>query len=194
MRSIADDRRSESRRDPARLTLPRVADAVCPGCGLRMPHRPGLPYDGYYHASPECWSVYTEVLAAEYSHAVLWGQVHQLTVDTYAVQHAGRSHPDKSVDIHLAGLHLAFVRGIRSPNIAPMLQRLAASKPAWPHFEPPRVDWPLTVCDVALVAGEFDAHIRAVRAWSATVWHAWSAHHASIAALVERHAGGTVEV
>jgi hypothetical protein len=159
-----------------------------------MPHRPGLPYDGYYHASPECWSVYTEVLAAEYSHAVLWGQVHQLTVDTYAVQHAGGPHPGKSVAVHLAGLHLAHARGVKPPKIAPMLQRLASRQPAWPHFEPPHGDWSITVCDVALVAGEFDAHIRAVRAWSASVWGAWSAHHASIAAFVEQHAGVMLEV
>jgi hypothetical protein len=169
-------------------------DTVCPGCGLRMPARPSLSAHGYYHASPECWSVYTEVLAAEYSHAVLWGQVHQLTVDTYAVQHAGGSHPDKSVAVHLSGLYLAFVRGIRPPNIAPMLQRLATSKPAWPHFQAPHVAWAATVCDVALVAGEFDAHIRAVRAWSAVVWDAWSAHHASIAAFVEPHVAVVLEV
>ena len=56
--------------------------------------------DSYYNASPECWAVYTEGLGAEYSHAVIFGQVHQWTVDTYAVQHAGGSHPDKSIDIH----------------------------------------------------------------------------------------------
>jgi hypothetical protein len=167
-------------------------ERACPGCGLRMPLRPSLTGHGYYHASPECWSVYMEVLAAEYSHAVLWGQVHQLTVDAYAVQHAGGPHPDKSVAVHLAGLHLALVRGIKPPNIAPLLQRLASQRRTWPHVEPPRVDWRMTVCDVALVAGEFDAHIRAVRAWSAMVWDGWAAHHASIAAFVEPRRGTVV--
>ncbi len=169
-------------------------ERACPGCGLRMPPRAALNEHGYYTASPECWSVYTEVLAAEYSNAVLWGQVHQLTVDTYAVQHAGGPHPDKSVDVHLAGLHLVLVRGMRPPYVPPMLQRLASSRPTWPHFDPPRAEWPLTVFDVAIAAGEFDEHVRAARAWSACVWDAWSAHHHSIAAFVEQHLGAVLEV
>ena len=62
---------------------------ICPGCGLEMP----LAYRVYecnFNSSPECWSVFEEVLAAEFQNAVLFGQVHQLTVDTYAVQHALR--------------------------------------------------------------------------------------------------------
>ena len=164
-------------------------EQTCPGCGLRMPHRAGLTNDGYYNASPQCWSVYTEVLGAEYSHAVIFGQVHQLTVDAYAVQHAGGPHPDKSLDIHLSGLHLALVRGIRGPSIPPLLQRIASAESHWPHFDPPRVAWTLTVFDVALAAGEFEPHLRAVRAWSAAVWAAWSAYHGAIAAFVERHLG-----
>jgi hypothetical protein len=171
-----------------------VQESRCPACGLRMPRRPAPGEHWYYNASPECWSVYTEVLAAEYSHAVLWGQVHQITVDTYAVQHAGGPHPDKSVDVHLAGLHLVLIRGVRPPYVAPMLQRLASGHPEWPHFEPPCVEWRSTVFDVAIVAGEFEDHIRAVKAWSASVWEAWSAHHAAIAAFVEAHLGAVLEV
>ena len=109
----------------------------CPGCGLVMPKREVATYHGYYNASPECWLVYTEVLAAEYSSAVLFGQVHQLTVDTYAVQHAGGAHPDKSVDVHLSGLHLILEQKQRPVAVAPMLQRLASVVDAWPHFAPP---------------------------------------------------------
>src|SRR3954470_7209248 len=118
--------------------------AICPGCGLNMPARSTDRYDGYYNASPGCWSVYTEVLAVEYGNAVLFGQVHQLTVDTYAVQHAGEPHPDKSVDVHLFALHLGLVKGIRSPSIPPLMQRLATEIEVWPHFEPPTDTGPLT--------------------------------------------------
>lgn len=154
-----------------------------------MPHRPALSEHGYYNASPECWSVYTEVLGAEFSNAVIFGQVHQLTVDAYAVQHAGGPHPDKSVDIHLSGLHLMLVRGIRPPYVPPLLQRIAGTTPEWPHFAPPQVAWSSTIFDVALAAGEFEAHIGAVRAWSASVWSAWSMHHDAIAAFVEQRVG-----
>ncbi|HUP47342.1 MAG TPA: DUF5946 family protein [Thermoanaerobaculia bacterium] len=157
-------------------------ESACPGCGLHMPRRPSLTAHGYYNASPECWSVYTEVLGAEYSNAVLFGQVHQLTVDTYAVQHAGGEHPDKSVDVHLAGLHLVLVRGISPPEVPPYLQRLAGAVSEWPHFDPPRMQWATTVLEVALAG---DAHAAAARKWSGEVWQAWSAHHGRLAAWLE---------
>jgi len=68
-----------------------------------MPASARAAYQGYYNTSPECWDVYTEVLGSEFSNPVLFGQVHQLSVDTYAVQHAGGAHPDKSIAIHVCG-------------------------------------------------------------------------------------------
>ena len=97
---------------------------ACPGCGLELP--PGKrTYGRKFHASAECWSVFEEVLAAEFQNPVLFGQVHQLTVDAYAVQHAGGRHPDKSVCIHLVGLYLALERGVAPVDVPRQLQRLA---------------------------------------------------------------------
>jgi hypothetical protein len=104
-----------------------------------MPRNSRVPNTGYYNASDECWSLFTEVIGAEFSNAVLFGQVHQLTVDAYAVQHAGGPHPDKSVAVHLSGLYLALERGIPPTSIAPLLQQLATRIHDWPHFEPPTV-------------------------------------------------------
>jgi hypothetical protein len=132
--------------------------------------------------SPECWSVYTEVLAAEYSNAPLFGQVHQLTVDAYAAQHAGGPHPDKSVAVHLVGLYLVIERGLKSPEMPPRLQQLAESVREWPHFEAPKTDWPITILDVALA----DDHAAKVREWSGMVWRAWEAQHAAVAELALR--------
>lgn len=53
-----------------------------------MPASPKADYDGYYNCSAECWSVCTEVLGSEFGNALLFGHVHQMTVDTYALQHA----------------------------------------------------------------------------------------------------------
>lgn len=155
---------------------------ACPGCGLEMPRRDDAVYDGYYNASPECWSVYTEVLSAEYSNALLFGRVHQLTVDAYAVQHAGGPHPDKSMAIHLIGLHLVLDRGIAPPAVPPLFQKLAGSVTQWPHFEPIVVRG-MTVFDVALTAGSVEEHAAAARAWAAAVWEAWRPHHAAVAEL-----------
>ena len=121
--------------------------------------------------------VFTEVIGAEFGNAVLFGQVHQLTVDAYAVQHAGGPHPDKSVAVHLTGLHLVIERGVTSTSVPPLLQRLATNVREWPHFEPPAVAWTRTIFDVAIA----DDHVAAVREWSAEVWRGWAPQHDAIA-------------
>lgn len=141
---------------------------------------------GYYNVSDECWDLYTEVLATEYSNAFLFGQVHQLTVDSYAVQHAGGPHPDKSVDVHLFGLYLGLEKGIRSPYIPHSLQRLVAEIEVWPHYDPPKERASLTVFDVAFCDSPVD-HIRIVREWAQGVWNSWSEYHAEVATLVSGH-------
>ena len=161
-------------------------DSICPGCTLAMPRQESAVYDGYFNASPECWGVFTEVLASEFSNAVLFGQVHQLTVDTYAVQHAGGNHPDKSLDVHLTGLHLVFTRDVRPTAVAPLLQRLASRVKTWPHLTPPAGVVEITVCDVAL-AESMEGHINKVREWSRAVWDTWSDHHSEVARFVSLH-------
>jgi len=157
------------------------ARVECPGCGLELPRNP-YPYDGYYLASQECWSVYNEVLAREYQNAVLFGRVHQLTVDAYAVQHAGGPHPDKSVCVHLIGLYLVLERDVPPPLVPRRLQRLASRVAAWPHFTPPEDRGRLTVLGVAQTTSP-EEHVRQSRAWAESVWRAWAPHHSVIAAL-----------
>ncbi len=149
--------------------------STCPGCELVMPLS-GRSYDRKFNASAECWSVFEEVIAAEFENAVLFGQTHQLTVDAYAVQHAGGRHPDKSVCIHLVGLRLTLEAGLAPTDVPPLLQRLA-SRRSWPHLVPPAEPAPLTVRHVAL-ADSPQAHARRVREWAAAVWRAWAEHHA----------------
>ena len=147
---------------------------TCPGCGLEMPLSE-RSYDRKFQASAECWSLFEEVLASEFQNPVLFGQVHQLTVDTYAVQHAGGQHPDKSVCIHLVGLYLVLERGVAPVKVPPLLQHVA-SRASWPHLEPPDEGASLTVYDVAL-ADSPQTHALHVRKWAAEVWRAWSPHH-----------------
>ena len=147
---------------------------ACPGCGLEMAPS-GRSYDRKFHASAECWAVFEEVLATHFQNSVLYGQVHQLTVDAYAVQHAGGRHPDKSVCVHLVGLYLALERGVAPVDVSGPLQRLA-SRAGWPHLDPPGERASLTVRDVAL-AGSPEEHARRVREWAAEVWRVWAPHH-----------------
>ena len=93
-----------------------------------MPLSDAVVNRGYYNTSPECFSVYTEVLGDEFGNVLLFGQVHQLTVDTYAVQHAGGVHPDKSIDVHLVGLYLGLERGLTSTRVPKLLKRLADAR------------------------------------------------------------------
>lgn len=151
-----------------------------------MPPRNTTTSDCYYNTSTECWDLYTEVLGTEYSNAFLFGQVHQMTVDAYAVQHAGGPHPDKSLDVHLYGLYLALEKGIRSPYIPPLLQQIAASIDVWPHYEPPTKKAAITVFDVAF-CDSTECHIKIVREWAQAVWESWSDYHAEVARLVSHH-------
>jgi hypothetical protein len=151
-----------------------VQMTTCPGCGLGMPLSE-RSYDRKFHASAECWSVFEEVLAVEFQNGELFRQVHQLTVDAYAVQHAGGRHPDKSVCIHLVGLYLTEERGVAPMDVPPLLQRLA-NNTSWPHLDSPESRAPLTVYDVA-VADTPQIHELRVRKWAAEVWKTWSPHH-----------------
>ena len=152
-----------------------------------MPTNRRAVYDGKYHASPECWSLFTEVLGVEFGNAVVLGLVHQSTVDAYAVQHAGGDHPDKSVVIHLCGLHLVQELGWPGPRVPKVLQHLAATVNTWPHFPPPHDQGSLTVFDVALCDSP-ETHVETVHRWSAQVWHAWSVYHADVASFLSKHA------
>lgn len=154
----------------------------CPGCGLELPAGTRVAYDGYYHCSSECWSVYTEVLGAEFQDPALFARVHMTTVDSYAVQHAGGPHPDKSIDVHLVGLHLVLERGIAPVDVPARFRRLVAAVRRWPHYEPPEDTGPLTVSDVAEIAG-MPAHAERVLAWGRQLWCAWEAHHDAIRRL-----------
>jgi len=159
-----------------------LAESQCPGCGLLMPAGNSIPYDGYFNASDECWSLFTEVIGREFSNAVLFGQVHHLTVEAYAVQHPGGLHPDKSIDIHLAGLYLMMERNVAPSDVAPCMQKLAERVRDWPHLDPPPPDaWKQTIFDVAMA----DDHVAAVREWSAGVWAAWSSQRDRVVALVD---------
>ena len=150
--------------------------SVCPGCGLTLPAG-DTTYDRKFNASAECWATFETVIAAEFQNPALFGQVHQLTVDAYAVQHAGGSHPDKSVCIHLAGLQLTLEQGLRPVDVPPRLQRLAR-RASWPHLDVRAERASLTIGDVA-GATSLTLHAERVRAWAQAVWSAWAPHHAT---------------
>ena len=80
----------------------------CFSCGGSFINLHG-PVHAYMKSSPGCWAAYGNLLAMEYENSSLF-QVHQLTVDSYAIQHPGGqdSQSVKSVGFHLARLFLYF--------------------------------------------------------------------------------------
>src|SRR4029453_4893418 len=100
---------------------------TCPGCGLQLPAS-GLPWDPRRNASPECWQLYGEVQGFELEHLELVRDLHQLTVDAYAAQHAPREAagevPPISVAYALVGLHLALDRGASGGEVRVTHQRM----------------------------------------------------------------------
>jgi hypothetical protein len=151
----------------------------CPGCALELPVGARRDAHRYFNASPECWELFGEVLAAEYSEATLFAAAHQLSVDSYAVQHAGGAHPHKSVAIHLVGLNLVLEAGLLPTEVPVLIQALATRIEKWPELEVPSRPWALTVLDVALS----DEPASTVRAWAEEVWQEWEDAHAIIGPL-----------
>jgi hypothetical protein len=154
---------------------------TCPGCGLTRSSS-ALSYDRKFNASAQCWALFEDVISVEFQNPALFGQAHQITVDAYAVQHAGGRHPDKSVCIHLVGLYFAFEKHFSPTAIAPKLQVFASRTKTWPHFDLPAEQAPLTIGDVAKVVGSPE-HAGQVRAWGQAVWNSWKIHHAAVSRL-----------
>ena len=152
----------------------KTTTTTCPGCGLVRP-RGDRAYDRKYNASAECWAVFEQVIAAEFENAPLFAQVHQRSIDAYALQHAGGAHPDKSVCIHLVGLYLVIEKALAPMAAPPIMQRVAQRK-EWPHLEPPTERAVLTVADV-VVGGTQEEHAASVRTWSDAVWRTWAPYH-----------------
>ena len=161
-------------------------EVVCPGCGLSMPRRDGPQPDIYFNTSRECWAVYNEVLAEEFNNPEIFAQIHVMSVDTYAVQHAGAAHPDKSVCGHLCSLHLQLDRGVPSVSMPDILRRIISRTKTWPHFDRPDMRASLTAFDVAMAPTS--EKVAVTRRWAAGVWNAWREHHGAIARFVDETA------
>ena len=109
----------------------------CTGCGLVLPVREA-PSHAYLGSSPACWALYGEVLAREYSDPA-YSRVHQLTVDTYAVQHPGvpARRSIQSVAVHLMTLCLVLEDGA-DPREGPKLHKRFVESPSFHWLEPPQ--------------------------------------------------------
>jgi hypothetical protein len=149
----------------------------CPGCGAMLPPSSG-PTHEYIGASPACWAVFGEVLAAEYSDRAFWA-AHRITVDAYAAQHPGTDgrRQRQSVAAHLVALQLTYEQDAGDSAVLAALRHFAGTARNLPWLRPPDPkDWRLTVLDV-VGAPDGEEHLRRVREWGRAVWDGWAAHH-----------------
>jgi Family of unknown function (DUF5946) len=156
----------------------------CPGCGLALPIRRG-PAHPYIGASPACWALFGEVLAREFGDPAYF-RLHQLTVDTYAVQHPGapERRSIQSIALHLMTLCLVVEDGA-DPREGPKLHKRLVGRVPFHWLEPPRPNGRITVADVVRARTPAE-HERAVEAWARDVWAAWEPHHPTIRRWIEQ--------
>ncbi|MCB0572215.1 MAG: hypothetical protein KDC66_20755 [Phaeodactylibacter sp.] len=153
----------------------------CFSCGAEVPAIEG-PVHRYLDSAPGCWARFTEVAAREYSD-VNFVRCHQLTVDSYAVQHPGQTSPQaiRSVAVHLASLYMVLERNLPIREATNFIQHLAEHKQAFHWLEPPQYMGDITVVDIWKTEN-VQAHLQAVRAWAESAWAAWAAHHEQVKA------------
>ncbi len=85
----------------------------------------------------------------------------------------------QSVCIHLMRLCLLLERDADPPAAARMMARILERRPALRWLEPPLPNGTVTVADIA-AATDTESHRLAVERWSADLWQAWAAHHATV--------------
>jgi len=171
--------------DPEMSAGPETS--ACPGCGLVLPAHDG-PTHRYLGASAACWAFYGRLMALEFNNAA-YSAVHQMSTDTYAVQHPGvpERRTIQSVAIHLMTLCLVLERGT-DPLDGPRLHNRMVARPVFHWLEPPRPNGSMTVAGV-LRAEDPVEHCRLVTAWARDVWDAWAPHHPTVRTWIEQTLG-----
>lgn len=160
-----------------------MADTIkCYGCFAEYEEDPSPNHaHPYIGAIPECWHVYTEVLAKTYTHPE-FNEVKQLANDTYAAQHIGDQadrRANQSANLHLIGLYLAFEKNYEQNKIL-KFRELAASEKAWwpPVVQRKGPKW-MTILDVIDAKDDKD-YCAKVKKWGKSVWDEYADVHENI--------------
>lgn len=153
----------------------RLALERCPGCGGEFAPLSG-PVHQYMTSSPACWAAFGKVLAAEYTDPRLL-PVHRLSVDAFAVQHAGSDSRQaiQSVGLHLARLYVQLEWRFGPADANEFMLRAGRKKGELRLLNPPN-SFERTVAQVAPVAGTA-AHESMVREWAQSAWNSWAHVH-----------------
>lgn len=165
--------------------MPGRVQRECPGCGLRMLKSDKVSYDGEYHSSPECYVIFEEVMAGA-SGDPAYASVRQMMLDAYAAQHASGRLAERTLILHLAGLHAAIDLEQQPDAVLMTLKRLNSRVTRWPRLQVPAIPAPLTVLELAVSEGGEEGVTRAVT-WAQSVWNSWSEQHEFVSRLVREY-------
>ncbi|GAB4216623.1 MAG: hypothetical protein OHK0012_19270 [Synechococcales cyanobacterium] len=147
----------------------------------------GATHD-YVESTPGCWAAYSKLLAIEYENYPILGDVHRLTVDTYAAQHPGQPsrRSIQSVWSHLIALHFYLEQGFDGDKTRLQLKRFVDIGPELVWLQPPDFSGALNVNHI-LVAVDPQDHIRRVKEWGHSVYSCWCQVHLSeIERMIQR--------
>lgn len=160
---------------------------TCVGCSALVEKLVG-PVHRYMTAAPGCWARYGEFLGSVAGNPLLQA-ARQYGVDAYAVQHPGSPNPQaiQSVAVHLMSLYAYLVGGHLVSAAPQLLQRVSGAKGVYHWLAPPSFEGARTVMDLPSPASP--SFTEATRTWAESVWQAWSAHHAQVAAWWARYGG-----
>lgn len=149
----------------------QISVQKCFGCGGLFQEMSGATHK-YMLSTAGCWSSYGNLLAREYENPVLFGAVHRLTVDAYALQHPGDIHDRRAIQsvwVHYAALQLAFEHKHRLADIPPVMQKLARGS-----FPPlPTIPARFAITHADVLDGPYDDHSTLVRDWAHCAYDAW---------------------
>lgn len=112
--------------------------------------------------------------------------IHQHVVDAYAAQQAHAGSKSIGVAFALAGLYLLIEARFTGRQVQRAHMRMAQRKRTWPTFELPADRGTMTAVDV-LAAGAGAERDRAIHAWCASVWSAYSDSKQAVAGLLREY-------
>jgi hypothetical protein len=158
---------------------------VCPGCGLQLPRLRDEVANPKVNASAECQRLCHDFSLYTLSHGDPFF-IHQVAVDAYAAQHAGRFSKNIGIAFALVGLCLLLEHAYTGRQVQQAHMRLAKRSKQWPPFDPPAHRGILTVAD-GLRASPGSERDKALIQWATSVWTAWEQAHPAVRTLIDKY-------
>ena len=109
--------------------------------------------------------------------------LHQHVVDAWAAQQADENTKPIGLTFALVGLYLHIEKGFSGRLVQCAHMDLAKRKRSWPSFPLPSERGTITACEV-MAAPPGPERDRAIDAWCASVWEAYSLSHQVVGELL----------